>query len=326
MIIFVKRGANMDVGKYVVISVIIFSVVFAVVRTLILESNSMKLKHQKLDKWEKELSEKSSMLTEWQNDLSRWQLAQVKASNSIDRIVNVRLADAITKGAKKQIFKNTPVFLAFSNLDLDEKSRLYSAIRTRLISDTPTVTWNVESSNDKYVVSLTKCTCKDYQVRKKPCKHMMRLGLELGLLQYADDSDIISKLNDLEDLQREVLRDKQRISELYTTVNYRCKKREEQCKAYIQSYIKDSCKDIPEEYVASLISGLSDIFDDEIIYYLDTKDHPAYLTAVDIKNYYKERNSKLVFRLTKAESELKHCQKKLKDMQKQTTEQTKLAL
>lgn len=37
-----------------------------------------------------------------------------------------------------------------------------------------------------YDVSLASCTCFDFQKRHKPCKHMYRLAMELGLIQLPE--------------------------------------------------------------------------------------------------------------------------------------------
>lgn len=38
----------------------------------------------------------------------------------------------------------------------------------------------------KYVVSLDECTCTDFIMRQKPCKHMYKLACELGVFQIDD--------------------------------------------------------------------------------------------------------------------------------------------
>ena len=38
----------------------------------------------------------------------------------------------------------------------------------------------IGSSFDTYTVSLSECTCYDFSMRRKPCKHMIRLAIELG--------------------------------------------------------------------------------------------------------------------------------------------------
>lgn len=39
----------------------------------------------------------------------------------------------------------------------------------------------IGSSGEVYHVSLAECSCMDYSIKRKPCKHMYRLADELGL-------------------------------------------------------------------------------------------------------------------------------------------------
>lgn len=45
-------------------------------------------------------------------------------------------------------------------------------------------------SSSKYQTSLTSCTCKDFSIKRKPCKHMYRLAIELGLINTDVKSDL----------------------------------------------------------------------------------------------------------------------------------------
>lgn len=36
------------------------------------------------------------------------------------------------------------------------------------------------SSSEPYYVTKTSCTCTDFSLRRRPCKHMIRLAVELG--------------------------------------------------------------------------------------------------------------------------------------------------
>lgn len=45
-------------------------------------------------------------------------------------------------------------------------------------------------SSSKYKTSLTNCTCKDFSIKRKPCKHMYRLAIELGIINTDIKSDL----------------------------------------------------------------------------------------------------------------------------------------
>lgn len=62
--------------------------------------------------------------------------------------------------------------LNFRNLDLDESA---SSPHAEFVSD---------HTGELYDTTLFSCTCKDFLIgqRKRPCKHIVRLGMECGLL------------------------------------------------------------------------------------------------------------------------------------------------
>lgn len=84
----------------------------------------------------------------------------------------------------------------------DQKKRQKSALDKKL---TPlSVDFNEESavfkgtSKNQYFTTLAGCSCVDYGMRKKPCKHMYRLAMELGAfpgLENAETRDMTNLLS-----------------------------------------------------------------------------------------------------------------------------------
>lgn len=73
--------------------------------------------------------------------------------------------------------------------DADEEKRLASAQQSKT---TPTgIDREHEtgvfygSGKDPYQTTLASCTCNDFVKRKKPCKHVFRLAMELGIIDTA---------------------------------------------------------------------------------------------------------------------------------------------
>lgn len=66
--------------------------------------------------------------------------------------------------------------------DPEQVKRQKSALRLDVQAiDATTQTGKI----NKYDVSLTGCSCRDFQLRKKPCKHMYRLAHELGVFHLS---------------------------------------------------------------------------------------------------------------------------------------------
>lgn len=73
--------------------------------------------------------------------------------------------------------------------DTDEEKRLASAQQSK----TSPLSVDKEhetgvfygSGKEPYQTSLASCTCNDFVKRKKPCKHIFRLAMELGIIDAA---------------------------------------------------------------------------------------------------------------------------------------------
>ena len=73
--------------------------------------------------------------------------------------------------------------------DADEEKRLASAQQSK----TSPLSVDKEhetgvfygSGKEPYQTSLASCTCNDFVKRKKPCKHIFRLAMELGIIDAA---------------------------------------------------------------------------------------------------------------------------------------------
>ena len=81
----------------------------------------------------------------------------------------------------------------------DQKKRQKSALDKKL---TPlSVDFNEESavfkgtSKNQYFTTLAGCSCVDYGMRKKPCKHMYRLAMELGVFPGLENVEVRDMTN-----------------------------------------------------------------------------------------------------------------------------------
>lgn len=61
--------------------------------------------------------------------------------------------------------------------------RLNNAFESNLSFTDLKITCTVRSENKYYKTSLSECNCIDYQTRHSPCKHMLFLAYNLGILQ-----------------------------------------------------------------------------------------------------------------------------------------------
>lgn len=70
--------------------------------------------------------------------------------------------------------------------DFEQVKRIESAKKLKaseLVIDAGNRTMQAQgSASDPYEVSLSECSCADFQIRQAPCKHMYRLAMELGMM------------------------------------------------------------------------------------------------------------------------------------------------
>lgn len=108
-------------------------------------------------------------------------------------IVNMRV-DAVLR---KSLFQQSLLSHDFrSRLPIETNSRLLKAQREKeeIIPPLEVIAKIKGSADQPYTVTLNCCTCPDFERTQRPCKHMYRLALELGLLLSIPTMDIDNAL------------------------------------------------------------------------------------------------------------------------------------
>ena len=88
-------------------------------------------------------------------------------------------------------FEDTFAFESVKTYDFSSNPRLYSAAFDSVGYVSP-FSLSVKTSSDGeniYNTTLFSCSCPDYQFRKVPCKHMLHLAIDFGLLTTLDVSE-----------------------------------------------------------------------------------------------------------------------------------------
>ena len=120
----------------------------------------------------------------------------------IPRRIWVGVLEKIESGAKNSFLDMVPLLQNLVTPDKEINPRILSAMRAHMtFTKPPSVQCKIQGEHGNvYDVSLEKCTCPDFinNRARKPCKHMYRLALELGLLASFDDSRISSRIVELD--------------------------------------------------------------------------------------------------------------------------------
>lgn len=128
---------------------------------------------------------------------ANFDLAEKRADlNNEVRLRSVALAKDI---ASREYLLSTPAFRALQETPDDHLySRLLSSLSADLKITSPfdISAHIVSSSGEVYSTSLFRCSCPDYSYRRLPCKHMLRLAVEVGFILGFDKQILHSEISD----------------------------------------------------------------------------------------------------------------------------------
>ena len=196
----------------------------------------------------------------------------------INEQVRQRISETVADISQRRYLIHTPVFHSIRN-DPDHGRLLSSLTQSMHLIPPFDISSDIESKDgNRYHVTLYSCTCPDYSNRRRPCKHMYRLAVEIGALIGFDNSvaehEIESMLSRHSTLQAEAEQAKSHIRKL--------KKQE----ADIQRLLSESSQSYP--WLAHLYADFFHLQDKEAELALRNKQRPALKAADDLKRIRRE--------------------------------------
>lgn len=119
--------------------------------------------------------------------------------------------------ANKNIYGRCRIISSWSDWDysvhcdesqIDRQGRAMTYPFTfRIDSNSKTGRFSSTSSPAVYDVTLSSCTCADFQERKRPCKHIYRLATELGIIEIIKrpsfDKEKLENIKNSDDIDNE---------------------------------------------------------------------------------------------------------------------------
>lgn len=136
------------------------------------EKEKLETMKQRLDRTEDDILRRSAILKQRESNF-----------NEQVRIRTIQLAKDISS---REYLSKTPVFSAFSS-DAFSYDRLLPALTGNMQIKGPfDISATICSGSETYRTTLYSCDCPDYKFHRRPCKHMMRLGIEVGMLISSD--------------------------------------------------------------------------------------------------------------------------------------------
>lgn len=144
-----------------------------------------------------ELDAKERSLTSQEQALQHRAEILFSRESNVNAEVRQRFADTVKDLSGREYLSSTPVFQKI-NHDPDT-SRLVSALSQNMKLKPPfdISACILGNGSEAYRVTLHSCTCKDFMMRRQPCKHMYRLAAEVGALISFDTSELSMQLQSL---------------------------------------------------------------------------------------------------------------------------------
>lgn len=149
------------------------------------------------------------------------------------------------------------------------------------------LTCKIKSDNEIYVTTLDSCTCKSFEFGHAPCKHMIWLAANLGLLALDHDQHkvILTDINTLKRFEEHIANEKDRLlSEKKAQETWIAKEKEKLESK--QKFIEDQSQAYP--WLASLLARYNEEIDILRLRKLNIK---AYKAAETVKLVKAEKNA-----------------------------------
>ena len=183
-------------------------------RLLAQKEDELSKREQNLKKQLSDLSAKAAELDRQQKCINSQYVQLLERRQNLNDLVRSKTVEMARSVASREYLQSTPAFSALSYSgdilpDDANYNRLRSVLNTSMQIVSPfDISADIRSSSgNTYHTTLYSCSCPDFQFRKVPCKHMLRLAIETGLLlNFRTDpleEDIASLLSKREELLKE---------------------------------------------------------------------------------------------------------------------------
>jgi len=227
-----------------------------------------------------------------------------------------KLQDKIDSFIANSPFKRSAVFSAMSSDNLLHDDRFMTAYNDnsmRLIA-APKICARVRGQSENvYDVTLDSCTCKDYVIRKRPCKHMYRLGLSIGALSVCDCSAINKEIKahqkQIALIENESSRLKKDRAAAVRAAEITIRREKDERTKTLELIRKSNARFMSKlnnfgynsTWIAKLYGDYYDIFIGNLVKELDERVRPARSTAARIEQNCRQEMKKLAARTKRSE-------------------------
>ncbi len=125
----------------------------------------------------RELAERAKELDQKAEDIRQQQ-------ENLNHEVRLKTVELVKNIAARSYLQDAPAYQTIRFGDNGDAARMLPALTSSMYISAPFDLFATirSDSGESYSTTLYSCSCPDFTFRKKPCKHMLRLALEVGLL------------------------------------------------------------------------------------------------------------------------------------------------
>lgn len=236
---------------------------------LVCGRNDRKKQREELQRKQEDLKNERTRLDSFSATLDRRQ-------SDINNLVRDRTIEMARNVANREYLKSTPAFAALYSdpSQLSNYSRLRSVLTKDIKIFSPfDVSATTLSNGHAYHTTLFSCSCPDFLHRRTPCKHMLRVALELGLVFNFDSKPIEEEVSSLLNKHHEL--------ETSCTALSEKEKRLTKDNRALENLLNSKLQSFP--WLAELYTSYRTSVDLSAVSFLDNKKNPAHKTAAEIK-------------------------------------------
>lgn len=215
---------------------------------------------------EQELHDKEEHLKILSDDIAARSLDLRNQEYYIKNLVREKTVELAKNIASRDYLSETPVFSAITAGAISY-DRLLSSLTSNMKVSLPfDISASIKSGGKMYTTTLYHCNCPDYRFRNQPCKHMVRLGLEVGVLLGVDTRQLRDEVSFFVENRQAYMREKADI----------IKKRK-------MLHHLEHTQDQTYSWLAKLRADVYEAVDEQYVTYLLSKNRPAIQTAAEVK-------------------------------------------
>lgn len=228
---------------------------------------------------ETQLNRKAAELQKMAESISEREHTLLVRQSNLNDQVRDRTIDLARNIASREYLQRSPAFQALSQEDDTIYDRLRPALTSSMKISSPfdisaTIT---SDSGEIYQTTLYSCSCPHFKFRNSPCKHMLRLALEVGLLFNFNTKSLENQINEML-LKRMSLQNE--IADIH-------KKRVQftRERAEFQKLVDETTQTYP--WLSLLYADPQKTYDEKWLSYLRNKKRPAKETAKEVERIIK---------------------------------------